>query len=422
VSAEHLAPVQLINFVIGAGAFVTLICLRDQRLGSALLAGLAGFAFFPGFIYLFHLHGVFYSPVLLGISVFVLLFERRDRPGFTDVAAVCVAAIAYCFHPYAMLVFGGMYVGLWLSRICYDRDQLAPVKYVLGATILAVAVLSVVWVKPSSSSLSLANVRAAFTSFRGMEQHWVATAIGAGFAFVSLADLSRCAVTPLVAYGGLVGALVGLGVPGILVWGVAGLARSLVLGQFPLAGLVAASLALPMISPTGSPTYAVFAVYAGIAATSKDNALFRYFERPFMSWVGLTCGVVAVALIVLLRVGVEVPVVSRFARPLLAEREKTFQLERIVGWWSTSEHRGRTLVLNRNASQPFEESGTLPARRFRPPTYQGYLDAYARLRSNAGAEPGRLVLGFGGEVVPSCRPVLEVVGRFADKATACLPD
>ena len=131
------------------------------------------------------------------------------------------------------------------------------------------------------------------------------------------------------------------------------------------------------------------------------------------------CGVLfgGLMLLISLRMGIEVPLISHFARSLQAEREKTYQLEEIVRWWNTSEYRQRALTFYRTARNPADSSLDLGDRRFRPPTYQSYLDVYTR-RARLGATGAScpLLVTFGDDEIVGLSPIKTVSGRWAGVA------
>jgi hypothetical protein len=140
----------------------------------------------------------------------------------------------------------------------------------------------------------------------------------------------------------------------------------------------------------------------------------RVLERLSSRW-GVAVLVLAGLLAGAVRIGVEVPIVSRAARPLMAEREKTAQLEAVIDWMLASEYRGWSLVLERSAN-PADDRGDAVNRRWRPPTYQSYLDAYLASRQAVGANPSTLVVTFGTHEQPGMTLVKTVPGRFAGAA------
>jgi hypothetical protein len=111
-------------------------------------------------------------------------------------------------------------------------------------------------------------------------------------------------------------------------------------------------------------------------------------------------------------------VISRAANPILAEREKTFQMEEIIRWMRSSEFKECRLVLTDSAENPAISTNNVN-RTCRPPTAQGYLDEY--LDSLRMHQPNntadQLLVCFGGKKVDNQVPVFSVAGRYNGEAT-----
>jgi hypothetical protein len=125
------------------------------------------------------------------------------------------------------------------------------------------------------------------------------------------------------------------------------------------------------------------------------------------------------ALAVVLRAGIAVPGVSTIVRPVLAERERTHQMDDLLRQILASPWRDRPVILATTALSPIESEESLD-RSHRPPTQQICLDAYLLKRRGpprAGAAP--VILSFGGGArVSNGETVLTVPGRYAGEATA----
>ncbi len=96
--------------------------------------------FFTGYIYLFHLHGVFYSPLLFVTAM--LFWLDRDFTRNRFVALTLCTLVAALFHPYSLLVYlagvGGMAVERWRTL----AGRRAMVAGLAAAVLLFVALLA----------------------------------------------------------------------------------------------------------------------------------------------------------------------------------------------------------------------------------------------------------------------------------------
>src|SRR5262249_25105096 len=117
------------------------------------------------------------------------------------------------------------------------------------------------------------------------------------------------------------------GLPVLPLWLAWAAAKSVRHGRWTMAVLLAACALLPIANPTGSPTYTLFGILVAACASTLDEP---GIESGLRVLNGATAAAVVGALLVLalaVRAGWPVPGVSRLARPLLAEGERTRQLE-----------------------------------------------------------------------------------------------
>src|SRR5262249_24766985 len=64
-----IAPVELLNYFVAAAAWAWVAWVVADRRVFGIAAFLVGGALFSGYIYLFHLHGIFYSPLLFFVAI-----------------------------------------------------------------------------------------------------------------------------------------------------------------------------------------------------------------------------------------------------------------------------------------------------------------------------------------------------------------
>src|SRR6185295_2250201 len=102
VADGSLIPIQLFNFITTGTAWWILARAANAPRTFALAALVSGGVLFSGYLYLFHLHGVFYGPMLLWLACALrgyFLGMTRDRLGALSLAALAIAM----FHPYTIV-------------------------------------------------------------------------------------------------------------------------------------------------------------------------------------------------------------------------------------------------------------------------------------------------------------------------------
>ena len=418
VAGGSLVPVQLFNAAVTLLAWGVLAAAAPFRRAFALAALVAGGVLFSGYIYLFHLHGVFYGPVLLWLAFAV---RATGRPlgrgtllvlGATALAAALVHTFAFAF----LLAF--------LAGSAFDRGWLRGRRgAALAIALVATGALLVAVVAPHLLRATGPGLLALATSLRAVEVNRVVTIVLAGLALATVAGTrwggggARAVALAVTAAGAV--ALVAADRPMAFLWLAAGMTKVLLHRRFTAAALLAASLALPYAGGTGSPTYAVFALALLAWITALDAGAFeRALEglRPAHAWAA--AGALAVLALVV-RSGADVPLVTRLARPVLAERERTRQGEDLLRAIVESPWRKHPVRLAVDAGAPTEAGGAID-RGTRPPSNQICIDAWLRhVRGAPDVKAAPIVLTFGG-TPPAGRRVAFVEGRQAGDASAVL--
>ena len=403
-----LVPVELLNYFLAAAAWAWVAWRMDDRRVFAMAAFLVGGALFSGYVYLFHLHGIFYSPLLLFVA---LLLGAKLGTGTKGLfTAFVMAVVTALFHPFALPLYGAFVAGLWLER----RVPLGAMAVTTGASAaLALALLHggrSVPVGPETwSGLAV--------SYRMVEIHPAASAVAIVLAFVTAAT-TRFAQRLLYAAGlaALAVALAVMGQSALPVWLLACAVKLVREQRWSWALMLALAAVFPIAYPTGSPTYTVPALFIATAtlafhAEGLEAALARVPDLAASAAV-----LVIVFLVLAVRLGFEVPLVARLAEPLLAERERTVQMERVLEWALASEYRNDTIRLYREARSPNEAQNAVE-RVHRPPTQQAHLDRYlAEARKGPLSRTDTLLVSFGTEPVPDADLVFVQPGRYAGQA------
>lgn len=238
--------------------------MRETRL-FALVAFVAGGIFFAGYIWVFHLHGVFYGPLLLYLAGLV-----RAARGPLDVRAllgVFVAALVTALvHPYALPLALVFVVGATLETPrLRSRDGLMAIAVVVCGVVAAYLLLVPSYNRSMEgdplvglvTSLRTSEVNAIGSAVAGLLAAWTASR-----AFAGAAGAAAAAFTLLLAAAG-----VWLQMPVLPLWFAWAGLKALRRGHVALAALVAGTALLPLANPTGSPTYAVFVVFVAACAS-----------------------------------------------------------------------------------------------------------------------------------------------------------
>jgi len=121
------------------------------------------------------------------------------------------------------------------------------------------------------------------------------------------------------------------------------------------------------------------------------------------------------------------PVVTRLANPLLAERERTYQLERVLDWLHHSEYCDDEIAFVEKADLPIDSVESAIARRNRPPAsledvYLFWNTVLRCQQSPRASSHQTAVVTFGGPPLANSKQVFAVGGRYAGEAAVWISD
>jgi hypothetical protein len=212
------------------------------------------------------------------------------------------------------------------------------------------------------------------------------------------------------------------GIPLLLVWVLLCLMKSIHLRSWRLFFLLLAAAMFPFGGSTGTPIYALFALIVAVYVTAlgwltAEKALSLLRPR-------LVVGVIATAALVVLmvRAGADVPVVTRLAAPLLAERERTYQLETVLAWLHASPYCHYQIAFADDAPSPVDSLTSALTRRNRPPAaigdvlkfWDGVLRCHQTQAGNSDSDTA--IITFDRRMPGNAKPVFDVHGRYAGDA------
>jgi hypothetical protein len=211
------------------------------------------------------------------------------------------------------------------------------------------------------------------------------------------------------------------GLPFTLLWVIVAVARLVAIRNWSLASLTFVAILLPIGGGIGTPIHALFALILACFVTALtwprlETALSSVDARYVAALV-----LVAVGASLAVRRGVDVPVLNVVAQPLLAERERTFQLERALAWLRSSEYCDLAVEFAERADNPIDSVESAIRRQNRPPASLSDVRLFWNtvLKCDSSAQGTRwhaAVITFGSPLMGAAR-VFDVDGRYGGPAT-----
>lgn len=385
---------------------------REVRLFS-LFALVASGVFFAGYIWVFHLHGIFYGPLLLYVAA--LARSARGPIDLRTLLGVFVGALVTALvHPYALPLVIAFVAGATLETPMLRTRSGAGV---LGVIVSGAAAAYFLLVPSDIRGVSGPVLPGFLATYRTLEVNVVGSALAAAFAAWCAARSFRGGhgwIAGIVTAASAA-ALVFAQLPVLPLWFAWAALKCMRRGHWTLAALVIGCALLPIPNPTGSPTYGVFAVFAAVFASAFDEPSSDGVLHWLTPRLALALIVVVLATAVSIRAGVHLPVLSRLASPLLAEGERTRQFEVLVDRLMASRWRDSPARFVSASQQPVQ--GDALDRRFRAPTNDHHLETWLDWKRGRPPVTGdTLWFGFGGEAPAGMETLLVARGRHAGDA------
>ncbi len=412
-------PQQLFNYFVAIGAWLLLFSATKAKKLFGFVALAVGGAFFSGYLYLFHLHGVFYSPLLLWVAFLLVQIDGshpKERTWFARLFLLAVLSSLY--HPFALLVFAAFVVGHFLT--IWPKASVQQGSIDLLYIVASVLLIKLFVPAQENPILSLYNLQGLITSYALVELNAALSAVAYGLGLLTLFTTPSLTLKWRLWLSGVVTVLallfVMLQLPLLLLWLAIVLLKVLLRREWYFVCILSCTALLPAITATGSPTYTIFVLMVATMITVMDSPLLEHKE-PLSSTLAVAALATMLILVLLINSGRHVPMLSPLVAPLLAEKEKTYQIKELLAWIAHSDESRSRVTLCQNGGSPTASTNAAD-RRYRPPTSQAYLDLY--IDSVRDAQPERdsalLVLCFGGERIAKGQVIHVVDGKESGEA------
>ena len=400
-----------------------------QRRLFALVACVAGGVFFSGYVHLFHIYGLFYVPVMLTLGA-LLRFHGSGTFEEREVWFALVATLLAFWHPFATALFIGFYFGFYLDTF-WKRSRGQHIQAIAILLVGMTAIAALVGLFPRTPMPLDIRLVGFLVSYKTNEVNLVASAVAfllTQTVVFSLGFSPKVKAAAFLLVSALSVLFLSKSLPLLLLWLGVALVKLFRLRSWSLFFLTLTASLLPFGGAIGSPMYALFAIILAAYATplgwsQADKALSVVKTRY------ITGAVLAATIVILVvRAGIQLPVVTRLATPFLTERERTYQMENILAWLHKSDYCSDELTFAENAGSPIDSVESAISRRNRPPAWPTDIQLFwttvlqCRQPERPKMEAGTAVVTFGGQLVADSKPVFKVGGRYAGDATVWIKD
>lgn len=405
---------QLINWAFACLSFAVLFQYAKNKTFFSIATFLATAGFFSGYIYLFHLHGVFYGPLQLYIAVLTCVAYKYKSLPFKKLLLLFFITIAAAFyHTFALLVFAAYLAGCMLQVQKNKLRVRLPLLLAFAALSLSIMYLIL---SMYNSKAGGDVVQGTLTSYTTTEINMPLSLLAAAFTIITVFTTKIASKTRqlyMIASVFVAALCIYLHIPVLLLWILACIVKMMLSRAWALAAIIFSTAIFPVATHTGTPTYIVFVIMVCVFVMAINSTIFRSMPRFFTKSIAGLIFLLALSLL-FLKTGIKIPVIAKGLNPVLAEKEKTHQLETILAWKkATTSYANKELRFLDESAKPSASANAIN-RKYRPPTQQKYIDRYMNgtRKMPFDTTAVSLLITFGGKKINGRQPVFKVAGPW----------
>ncbi len=360
---------QVINFFLLCVATWMMIPLThvSKLLYWQVFYLMVGLIYFSSFYYVFNLHGIFYSLILLMVALF-LKTQEGVLTNWKIWFPICFT-LAF-FHPLILLFYVAYLVG-WLIEI----EQIDSKKVLLLASILAGLFVLLEMLLPYSI-FSVIDLQNLIGTFRNVETHAILKIFTLLLCSLTLLNKDRQQQLLLLAMAVIYLPLTFIyDLPLLLLLGFLILLTLVIERKWSLAALMLAAISFPITVGSGAPTKASIFIFL------LPHLLLRPLSISFVvkDWLPKAFALATIISItvcaVLIRLEIKIPLISPLINPVLVEKGKTHQLEKAL-MLAQQQTQFRQIQFLQEKQASIRDQGQPKQRDNFPPTKQKELDVY----------------------------------------------
>jgi len=366
--------IQFFNYVLLILAIFLILKISKAKLLTAILFSFGYIFFISAFYYLFHVHGIFYSPLILYCAYLFYIKDDFVHQDKRIVLSLLIAMIVTLLHSYAIVIFT-FYIS---SQFVIHRFKVSKLfKIILPFTFIFLFLI-IVFNNNQGTNLSFSilflNLK---TSLYNVEVSGKLSIVVLFFSILSVLYINKISIRIISAlviiFLSIIFFLLGLPLFLILVFSV--LIKLFYKKEWVLLSILIPLIIFPAIVSSGAATKSSLFIPFLIFAISLN---LNYIESTLLKQNKIIYWILIFLLFILSilsRLGNNLPLVDKITQPILIERDKTYQLSKIIDWYLNSDFKDCKLILSQDQASLNIKTKNLERNQI-PPTVQGYLDEY----------------------------------------------
>jgi len=419
LSNNSIIPFQLFNYGLIILSFFILDSVINEKKSLSIVLAIVGGFFFIAFSFLFHLHGLYYSPLLILISI-LIYYYNKPFSSKSLIISFSLTLVISLFHPFAIFIFIFYVVGLYVE----NRKLLSFKHYFLGITFILVGIVVVNILAPDQSVHW--EVKKLLNIYKTLDKKLIMSVISVLLSLLTIGSLKMD--IKLKSYFSLSILLLSilfyfLSIPVIFAWFLLSIIKVYILKRWTLVFLILVTFFFPVFTGFESG-HLYFLVLIVCAYTVPLNWEWLESKLHFIfSRITVLSLISFISLFLILKQDINLPIISKIVRPLLIEKEKTYQLEEIITWLMKSEYKEYNIKF---VSEYSEDSKTKKRKSStqRFPTTNKYINDYlSSIRSGNSPEENRklLIVCFENSFIENAELIYSIKGIYAGKASVFVP-
>lgn len=420
--SNSIIPFQLFNYGVIVLSFFILTSIIDEGKGLSIILTIIGGFFFIGFSFLFHLHGLYYSPLLLLISL-IIYFYNKSLSLQNLVIVFIIVLITSLFHPYAIFIFIFYLIGLCIEK----RKSLTVKYYLLGFSFILIGIVIInILVPDQTVHWEVLKIKKLLNIYKPLDKNLIMSAVSVLLSLFTIRSIKMD--IKLKNYFSLGVFLLSvlfyfISVPVILAWFISSIIKMSKLKKWTMVFLILATFLFPVFTGFES-RHLYFLMLIVCAYTVPIN--WEWLENKFYFIDGKKTIIILVcvlSLFLILKQDIHLPIISNIVQPLLAEKEKTYQLEEIIKWLRKSEYKGCNInFVSEYSNKSKTKNQNRSTERF--PTTNHYINNYLNSIRPANAQQKNnelLFVCFSDCFIENAKLIYSVKGIYAGNASVFIP-
>jgi hypothetical protein len=400
LSGRSLILIQLFNFILTISAVWFILRGVAEKKGFSIAFLITGGILFAAFAYLFHLHGLYYSPVLLLIAV--LIYYYFQPLSVKNIIIIFISAItAALFHPFSIFIYLFYSAGLLFEK--KNELKSKSIVYLSGSMALLI-ILSFILVPNQTIFLSGTNIYGLMKIYRSLQINPMISLIIFGTALFTIQGVPVSKKGKFTLFLTLVIISVFiyiLKLPLLLAVFIAGIIKLIYIRKWTILALLTVTFIFSVFTDVESG-HLKFLVLFIIAFSVSINTTLPRAVSVFRPAYGVLLILVTSFFVILLRNDVNIPGISKYTVSLLATRESSYNLENVIKWYINSNYSDYEVELDGNKSK-------FPASVENIQTYLSAIRGKTKFHSDK-----KLIISFNKEKPQKFFPLYTIRSEYAE--------